>query len=73
MKITKELEQKIRSAAVLEMARIGNPDLQITGMTSMDDIVELFESGKTEFYSSQQVAELMASLTVQLMKRGMIK
>lgn len=33
------------------------PDLVINGLTSMDDIIELHESGKTELYTLETILE----------------
>ncbi len=61
----------IRTAVALDMAR-ATPDLEISGLTSMDDIIECFESGKTRLYTDEHVANLMANTIIRLAEKGLI-
>lgn len=40
------------------------PDLTINGMTSMDDLIELFENDKTEFYTLQTILDYLMKLGI---------
>lgn len=40
------------------------PDLVINGMTSMDDLIDLLEDGKTELYTLQTILDYLMKLGV---------
>lgn len=40
------------------------PDLAINSMTSMDDLIELLEDGKTELYTLQTILEYLMKLGI---------
>lgn len=61
----------IRTAVALDMAR-ATPDLEISGLTSTDDIIEMLESGKTRLYTDEHVANLMANTIIRLAEKGLI-
>lgn len=61
----------IRTAVALDMAR-ATPDLELTGLTSMDDIIECYEADKTRLYTDEHVANLMANTIIRLAEKGLI-
>lgn len=40
------------------------PDLVINGMTSMDDLIDLLEDGKTELYTLQTILDYLMKLGI---------
>ncbi len=40
------------------------PDLIINGMTSMDDLIDLLEDGKTELYTLQTILDYLMELGI---------
>lgn len=40
------------------------PDLIINGMTSMDDLIDLLEDGKTELYTLQTILDYLMKLGI---------
>lgn len=40
------------------------PDLIINGMTSMDDLIDLLEDGKTELYTLQTIMDYLMKLGI---------
>lgn len=61
----------IRTAVALDMAR-ATPDLELSGLTSMDDVLECYEAGKTRLYTDEHVANLMANTIIRLAEKGLI-
>lgn len=61
----------IRTAVALDMART-TPDLELSGLTSMDDVIECYEAGKTRLYTEEHVANLMANTIIPLAEKGLI-
>lgn len=53
------------------------PDLVINGMTSMDDLIDLLEDGKTELYTLQTILDYLMKLGIpeagNIMLTDMIK
>lgn len=65
--VNDRLSSAIESAILLNMATI-EPDLEISGLTSMDDIIALFEDGTTELYSAERVAKIIHAIVVGLLE-----
>lgn len=61
----------IKTAVALDMARI-EPDLEISGMTTTDDILEMLDSGKTRLYTDDHVASIVANTVIRLAEGGLI-
>ena len=61
----------IKTAVALDMARI-EPDLEISGMTSTDEIIDMLESGKTRLYTDEHVASIVSNTVIRLADGGLI-
>lgn len=65
--VDEKLSSAIKSAVLLNMGML-TPDLEISGLTSMDDIIALYEDGTTELYSAERVAEIIHAIVVGLLE-----
>lgn len=69
--LSKKHKLMIKSAVALDMVR-QTPDLEISGLTSTDDIIECLESGKTRLYTDDHVARLVSDTVIKLADLGLI-
>lgn len=61
----------LKTAVALDMARI-TPDLEISGMTTTNDITDMLDSGKTRLYTDEHVATIVANTVIRLAEGGLV-
>lgn len=68
MELDDKLKSIIKSTILLNMATV-EPDLEISGLTSTDDIIDLLENGKTELYSAERVASIIHGVVIGILEK----